>query len=98
MIVIARITAKKGQEKAMEKAFLELMPLVEKEQGTLEYRLHRSLGDPRVFLFMESYADSAALAAHSSSPYLTDLFGKISPMLASEPEIILFEEIGRIKR
>ncbi len=94
MIVVAKIKAKSGQEDDMEKAMKEIIPEVEKEEGTLMYALHRAQNDPTVFLFYEKYKDVEALAFHSSTPHFKDLFGKIAPFLDGKPEIDMYDEVA----
>ena len=57
MVLIAKIKAKSGEEKKMEKALLDMVSKVEQEEGTLMYTLHRSQNDPTLFMFYEKYTD-----------------------------------------
>jgi len=98
MIVVAKIKAKSGEEDKMEKAFLDIMPKVEQEEGTLVYTLHRSQKDPTVFLFYEKYADKDALKHHSSTPYFQELFGVLAPLLDGNPEIEMYDEVKGINK
>ena len=98
MIVVAKIKAKSGEEEKMEKAFLDIIPKVEQEEGTLVYTLHRSQKDPTVFLFYEKYKDKDALKAHSSTPHFQELFGILAPLLDGNPEIEMYDEIKGINK
>jgi len=98
MIVVAKIKAKSGEEEKMEKAFLDIMPKVEQEEGTLVYTLHRSQKDPTVFLFYEKYKDKGALKEHSSTPHFQELFGILGPLLDGNPEIEMYDEIKGINK
>ena len=98
MIVVAKIKAKSGEEDKMEKAFLDIMPKVAQEEGTLMYTLHRSQKDPTVFLFYEKYTDAQALSVHSSTPYFKELFGILKPLLDGAPEIEMYTEIAGLQR
>ena len=94
IVVTAKIKAKKGSEKGLEAAFRKMVADVESEDGTLMYTLHRSQKDPCVFMFYEKYRDDDAFAFHGSTPYIAELFGKISPLLAGEPSIVTYEVLG----
>ena len=97
MIVVAKLKAKKGEEEKMENALKEIIPDVEKEEGTLVYTLHRSQNDPGVFLFYEKYRDADALTHHSPTPHFKSLFANIMPLLEGQPEIEMYEELVGIK-
>lgn len=98
VVLVAAMRAKKGSEAELEKALKSVIPLVEQEAGTVQYSLHRSQEDQGRFLFYEKYTDKAALDFHSSTPYLKDLFGKLTGLLAEKPTIDLYEEVASIKR
>ena len=98
MNVVAKIKAKPGREQEIEKALLEILPFVEQEEGTLEYRLNRAMDNPLLFMVIEKYTDVNALTVHSSTPHFAKLFEKISSALDGKPEVYILEEIGSIKR
>ena len=96
MVVVAKLKAVAGKEKEMEKALLDIIPKVREEEGTLVYKLHQDQNDPSVFLFYEKYKDTDALVAHSSTPHFKALFGAIKPLLAENPEIVMYNELAGI--
>ena len=98
MIVVAKLKAKSGSEDQMEQAIREILPEVEKEEGTLVYTLHRSQKDPSIFLFYEKYTDADALTAHSSTPHFQALFGVLGPLLDGAPEIDMYDEVAGINK
>lgn len=97
LIVVARMNALLGKEEEMEKAFRDIIPKVEKEEGTLGYVLHRMKKKPQNFLMYEKYRDKEALAFHSSTPYFAELFGKIAPLMDGDPAIEIYEVLSSIK-
>lgn len=97
MIVVAKLKAKAGEEAKMEEALRGMIEKVAQEQGTLAYTLHRAQNDPAVFLLYEKYQDEAAFKAHSSTPYLKELFGVLKPLLGGAPEIEMYEELARLR-
>jgi len=94
VVVSAVMEAKPGKEQEVEKALREMVPTTEAEAGTLVYVLHRALGNPCKFFFYEKYEDQAALALHSATPQLAELFVKLVPLLARDPVIEVFEELA----
>jgi len=98
MIVVAKLKAKTGEEDKMEEALRDMVVKVAQEQGTLKYTLHRAQKDPSVFMIYEKYEDEAAFKAHSSTPYIKELFGALQPWLDGAPEIDMYDELARLKK
>ena len=98
IVLVATLKAKSGKEATLEAALKSVIPSVERESGTLQYILHRSQHDPGKFLFYEKYRDKAALDFHGSTPYLKELFEKLTDLLEDTPSIELYEEIARINK
>lgn len=96
MVVVAKIKSISGKEEEMKQAFLEVIPEVAKEDGTLVYTLHQNQNDPTVFLFYEKYTGMDALVAHSATPHFKALFKTILPLLDGEPEIVTYTELAGI--
>ncbi len=68
----------------------------ENEKGrTLRYELYRSESDPNLFMFFETYADDAALAAHGSTPHMAEFGGKLRSggLLAGRLELERFQQL-----
>ena len=95
--LIAEIKAKDGKEKEIETLFAELIEDVEKEEGTLEYILHKSLNDPSKFMVYE-VKDNDAIALHSSTDYFKNAMKAMSPYFDGKPKIELYKEINRINK
>ncbi|MEO5764828.1 MAG: putative quinol monooxygenase [Casimicrobiaceae bacterium] len=69
--VVARIRAADGKADALAALLIEQVGVVRKaEPGCLAYRLHRSVKDPALFYFYETYVDDAAYDAHRSAAHL----------------------------
>ena len=98
MIVIAKMKAQKGKEEDLQKAVLAALPKVEQEEGTMVYAFNRSLSDPTEFVFYEKYTDGDALTAHSSTEHFKKMLTDLGPCLDGAPEIVLYEEIGMVKK
>jgi quinol monooxygenase YgiN len=98
LVVVAVMKAKAGMEQEMESALKDMIPKVDKEDGTLVYTLHRAKKEPQKFLMYEKYLNKEALNHHSTTPYFTELFGKIGPMIDGTPTIDIYEELAGIKQ
>lgn len=92
--VVAKIKAKAGEEAKVEKALQDVLPKVRQEEGTLVYTLNRSQSDPTLLMVFEKYKDMDAFMAHSSTPYLAEMFGIIAPLLDGDLVVDLYDEIG----
>ncbi len=72
-VVVAKLRAAPGQADTLAALLVEQAACVrQNEPGCLVYRVHRSAGDPDVFLFYEVYVDDAAFDAHRSSAHLAE--------------------------
>jgi len=83
-VVLARWTAKPGEEAAVAAALEALIEPSRAESGMLLYQPHRDPQDPRVFLIYEQYVDQDAYRAHGESPHFARHgHGDALPRLAS---------------
>jgi quinol monooxygenase YgiN len=71
LTVVAKVTAKKESIAALEAELIKLLAPTRKEEGCIEYRLHRDNNDPAVFIFYEYWESMAALDRHMNSPHFT---------------------------
>ena len=83
-VVIARWTAKPGNEEAVAAALEHLAPSSRQESGCMNYLVNRSLDDPKVFLLYEEYVDEDAYKAHAASEHFArHALGEGIPLLES---------------
>jgi quinol monooxygenase YgiN len=68
-VVLAKWTAKPGEEEAVAAAISALIEPSRAEPGNLLYQAHRDPQDPRTFLLYEQYTDEAAYRAHGESEH-----------------------------
>ena len=81
-VVVAKWTAKEGEEQAVEAAIAQLVPPSRAEAGMILYQPHRDPDNPRVFFFYEQYVDKAGYEAHIASEHFERLgFGDAVPRL-----------------
>ena len=98
MIVVAKLKAKQGSEKEMEKVLRDAVQKVASEEGTLAYTLHRSQSDPCTFMFYEKYRDAEALKTHSATPHFKAMFAALKDLVASPAEIDMYDELAALNR
>jgi quinol monooxygenase YgiN len=76
VIVIAEVTVKEGM---LEEVLPQLESLVEstrKEDGCIEYNLHRDLANDMTFMFYEVWQSGSHLETHIKQPPLQNLLSK----------------------
>lgn len=94
--VIAKIKAKEGKADELVKLLKNILPSVKQEPGTLYYTVNRDRTDPNLVVVVEKYKDDEAFQAHSTTPYLADLFGKAQALVAGEMELLMMDEVASI--
>ena len=86
--VVARLKVKADMTAEFEAAAIDLVKAVNaNEAGCLMYELYKSPKDSSSYVFMEKYADKAALGAHGKTDYFLAAQGKLGPCLAGPPDI-----------
>jgi quinol monooxygenase YgiN len=68
-VVIAKWTARAGNEDAIVEALSKLSKPSRAELGCREYRVHRHLTHPQTFLLYEEYAEEASYELHTRSEH-----------------------------
>jgi quinol monooxygenase YgiN len=68
--VVAISVAKPGFEEQLRETLESIVGPTRKEQGALQYDLHRDISEPRRFVFVERWESEAALAAHAQSAHI----------------------------
>jgi quinol monooxygenase YgiN len=94
--VIAKIKVKEGKAEDLVQLLKDILPSVKQEEGTLYYTVNRDRTDPNLVVVVEKYKDDAALGAHSSTPYLADLFGKAQALVEGDMELMMMDEVASI--
>jgi quinol monooxygenase YgiN len=83
LIVVATIRAKPGKEAEVQALLQGLSSPTHQEPGCHLYALHRSLEDPRKFVFVEKWAGEAELSAHLNSPHIVSAMVRQEDLLDS---------------
>ena len=96
LAVVAKIGVKEGKADELVQLLKNILPSVKKEEGTLYYTVNRDRTDPNVVVVIEKYKDDEAFQAHSTTPYLAELFGKSQPLVEGDMELTMLDEIASI--
>jgi quinol monooxygenase YgiN len=72
-VVVAKWTAKEGQEDRLEQICNEMTEPSRAEPANHFYQAHRSAENPRLFFLYEQYEDEAGYQAHMDSEHFTRL-------------------------
>jgi len=91
---VAEITVKEGSQAEFEKVALELEQAVNaNEPGVLYYRLFKVQGASTKYIFMEQYADAAAVEAHRLFEYFKRLGRAMGPFLDGAPVVTRMDKV-----
>ena len=91
---VAEITVKEGSQAEFEKVALELEQAVNaNEPGVLYYRLFKVQGASAKYLFMEQYADAAAVEAHRGFEHFKRLGRAMGPFLDGAPVVTRMDKV-----
>ena len=91
LTVVAKVRAKPGREADLEREFRAIVGPTHAESGCLRYTLHRSVEDRALFITVERWISKDAVDQHFGAPHIQSLLKKSGELLASPPEIMVFE-------
>ncbi len=92
--IVATIRVKEGRQDQFEDVALKLVEAVNaNEEGCLLYTLNKG-DDPAVYVFLERYADAAAMSAHRGSDHFKSLGRLLGEFMDGPPEVTLLSEVG----
>jgi quinol monooxygenase YgiN len=92
--VIARIKAKAGMEEKVKGKLLSLVTSTRSEAGCINYDLHQSVDDQRLFVFYENWVSKEDLDKHLEMPYLKAWREEAKDLLEGPTEVTLWEMIS----
>ncbi|MDD2318636.1 MAG: putative quinol monooxygenase [Geobacteraceae bacterium] len=92
--VLAKFKAKEGMEEKVRQEIMVCVEPTRAEAGCINYDLHQSADDKRVFMLYENWVSKKLLDEHLQMPYLKKL-AAVAAEICSEPlEITLWEMIS----
>jgi len=81
-VLVARLTAREGEQDRAAELIGRLADASSAEPGNVHYIPHRDPEDPRVFLMYEQYRDKAAFEEHGQTEHFKELaLGELFPLL-----------------
>jgi quinol monooxygenase YgiN len=91
--LLAFLEAKEGKETELERILLDLIPPTLKEPGNIAYVPHKSIENPRAFMFDELWENEKTIEEHFKQPHMINLIEKLNPLLARPLELKRYHEI-----
>ena len=85
--VVARIVSKPNRIEETLELLRSLVAPTRSEAGCIRYELMQSRATPAEFMFVEEWANEAALNAHFLSDHVKGAFVKVPELLAEQPDI-----------
>jgi len=91
---VATIKIKEGKGAEFEKVATELVNKVnENEKGCLLYQVYHGEA-PNTYVFMERYADQAAVEAHRGTEYFKTLGQAMAKFMDGKPTVQRLKQVG----
>jgi quinol monooxygenase YgiN len=91
--VVARVIALPDKVERVKAVLLELIEPTRQEKGCIQYELWHNQADPTDFTFVEEWTNKDALDAHLTSAHLQAAEQKIEGLVASAPDIRIYERL-----
>jgi quinol monooxygenase YgiN len=88
------VTAKKGQEKALETAFAECQKSTRMEKGCMAYDIIADPAAPGKYFFYEKWKGVEALDSHLKAAHTTKLLGMFGDLLEPGTAITFYAVVG----
>ena len=90
VVVVATMTVKPESVDTARKILTDAVEEVQNEPGCQLYSLHQT---DETFVFVEQWADEAALKTHSTAPAVGKMFGAVGEHLDGAPDIKMLTPI-----
>jgi len=92
--VLARFKAKEGMEEKAKQAIIDCVAPTRAEAACINYDLHQSKDDKRLFMLYENWQSKELLDQHLATPHLTGLVAKSDELFSEPIDIALWEMIS----
>lgn len=92
--IMARVSARAGNEVKLRALLQDLLQPSRDEAGCMSYELFHNEDDPLEFVTVERWADQAAVDSHLASPHVAKAVALASELLAQPPLIHRFKPVG----
>jgi quinol monooxygenase YgiN len=89
--VSARFKAREGLEEKVKREIMARVAPTRAEAGCINYDLHQSSEDKRLFMLYENWTSKQALDEHLQMPYLKTLIASADELFSEPIDISLWE-------
>ena len=90
-MVTGSVTAREDSLEAVRKLSLEHVHRSRTEPGCLSHAVHADCENPLRLVFVEQWADRAALSAHFAVPASRDFVRALQPLASATPTIEIYD-------
>jgi quinol monooxygenase YgiN len=87
IVVVGRVRTDAEKRERMIEVAQTVARASREEAGCINYRVYEDTEQPNEFVFVEEWADDAALQAHFATPHIAAFMGSITEALVAPPEV-----------
>ena len=91
IVVTGSVTARQDSFDAIRALSLEHVHRSRKEHGCISHAVHIDCENPLRLVFIEQWADPAALKAHFAVPASRDFVRALQPLVAASPTLEIYD-------
>jgi quinol monooxygenase YgiN len=91
IVVTGSVTARKDSLEEISRLSLEHVHRSRKEDGCISHAVHIDCENPLRLVFIEQWADRAALQAHFAVPTSRDFIRALQPLVAATPTLEIYD-------
>ena len=92
-VLVVRMTVREGEEERAAELIGRLAEATRKEPGNVHYLTHRSVENPRTFMFYEQYRDEDAFKEHGQTDHFKSIALEQLFPLMEERERLFYETL-----
>jgi quinol monooxygenase YgiN len=93
-VLNVRMTAREGEEERAVELIGQLAAASRQEPGNVHYLTHRSVENPRTFMFYEQYRDEDAFKEHGQTDHFKSIaLEQLFPLMEGERERTFYETL-----
>jgi quinol monooxygenase YgiN len=81
LFIVARISARAGNESALTQAIEDVAAPTRAEPGCLDFRAFRATRDPALFFIHSRWRDEAAFDHHAELPHTVRFLATVQPLI-----------------
>ena len=91
--VIAQLVAAEGKDNELKEMLLNLIEPSRNDKGCINYDLHQSEDNSKLFMFHENWASKKLLDKHLATPHLQEFIKKSEGLLAKPLDVSLWNKL-----